>query len=47
MGAAPNGELSMSMIESAALQPPVPVMAVLSFLALAAGLMIVFMLQPL
>jgi hypothetical protein len=42
-GAAPSGKLSMSMIESEAPQPPVPVMAVLSFLLLAAGVMIGFL----
>ena len=37
-----NGEVSMSMIESEVLRPPVSVMAPLSFLALAAGVMIAF-----
>jgi hypothetical protein len=35
------------MIESEAPRPPVPVMAVLSFLALAAGVMIAFLSRPL
>jgi hypothetical protein len=47
MGGAPNGELPMSITESEAPRPPVPVMAVLSFLALAAGVMIAFLSQPL
>jgi hypothetical protein len=47
MGGAPNGEPAMSMIESEAPRPPVPVMAVLSFLALAAGVMIAFLSRPL
>ena len=47
MGGAPNGKPSMSMIESGAPRPPVPVMALLSFLALAAGVMIAFMFRPL
>jgi Domain of unknown function (DUF4396) len=41
-GAASNGS-SMSMIESVAPRPPVPVMAVLSFLVLAAGVVIGFL----
>ena len=46
-GRAPNGEPSMSMIESEAPRPPVPVMAVLSVLVLAAGVMIAFLSRPL
>ena len=42
MRGAPNGELSMSMIESAP-RPQVAVMVVLSFLALAVGVMIAFL----
>lgn len=47
MGGAPNGKPSMSMIESGVPRPPVPVMAALSFLALAAGVTIAFMFRPL
>jgi len=47
MGDAPNGKPPMSMIESGAPRPPVPVMALLSFLALAAGVTIAFMFRPL
>jgi hypothetical protein len=43
MGGAPNGQLSMSTTESEAPGPPVPVMAVLSLLALAAGVMVAFL----
>jgi hypothetical protein len=43
---APDGERSMSIIWSEAPRPPVPVMTVLSFLALAAGVMS-FMARPL
>jgi hypothetical protein len=46
-GGAPNGEFATSMIESEPPRPPVPVMAMLSLLALAAGVMISFMSQPL
>jgi hypothetical protein len=47
MAGAPNGKPSMSMVESEAPRPPVPVMAVLSFLALAAGVTIGFLSRPL
>jgi hypothetical protein len=43
VGGAPKGDLVMSMIESELPRPPVPVMAALSFLALAAGVMIAFL----
>ena len=46
MGAAPSGDLSMSMIDSEAPWPSVPVMTALSFLALAAGVMTAFLFQP-
>lgn len=43
MGGAPKGNLSMPMIETESPRPPIPVMAVLSFLALAAGVTIAFL----
>lgn len=43
LGDAPKADLAMSMIESDVPRPPVPVMAALSFLALAAGVMIAFL----
>jgi hypothetical protein len=47
MGGAPNGKPSMSMVESEEPRPTVPVIAVLSFLALAAGVTIGFLSWPL
>jgi hypothetical protein len=45
-GGAPKGRLSMSMIESESPRPPVAAMAALSFLALAAGVIIAFLFVP-
>jgi len=46
MGGARSGGLAMSVIESETPRPSVAVMTLLSFLALAAGVMITFLFQP-